>query len=538
MRSAAGAATAAPLPVIVSVLPHADLVDRLGGRPRRRARAGRARASRPTPTTPRRANWPPSPARACGCAPAWRWRTRSPASSRASRPDLTVVDLRQGLDLLHEDGHPHAEGEACDDGGLDAHIWLSARLASTQAATAAAALAAADPAHADRYRANLVALQDSLAAVDRDLTTLLAPVRGRTFYVFHPAFGYFARDYGLRQVAIEAGGVDPSPRHLASVLTSIKQEGARTIFLQPQYAGSAARAVAAEADLRVADLDPYPADLLADAAADRRDCCGRELADRRAVNDAVVLRDVTFAYGAVRVLHGANLTVPRGGFAALIGPNGSGKTTILKLMLGLLGPDRGEVRVLGEDPVRARPRVGYLSQMTPARPVVPHHGAPGGDARPPQPAHGLRPAAPGRPRRRPARPRRRSRPTDLADRPFADLSGGQRQRVLLARALATEPELLLLDEPTAALDPQAQQELYDLLVRLNPTLTIVVVSHDVSVVSRHIQQVLCVHDGHVHEPATHTLGEELADVFPGMPGMVLVRHAHHDCPPPRKDADG
>ncbi len=259
---AAGAATAAPLPVIVSVLPHADIVERLGGD---LVDVHVLVASGQSPHT-----YDPTPRELAALTGARLWLRTGMAMENALAgklervaPGLTVVDLRQGLDLLHETDHDHAEGEPCNDSGLDAHIWLSARMASVQAATAAAALVAADPTHADRYRANLVTLQAELAALDADLTALLAPVRGRTFYVFHPAFGYFARDYGLRQVAIEAGGIDPSPRHLANVLDSIKKEGARTIFLQPQYAGSAARAVAADAELRVAELDPYPADLLA-----------------------------------------------------------------------------------------------------------------------------------------------------------------------------------------------------------------------------------------------------------------------------------
>lgn len=274
---AAGAATAAPLPVIVSVLPHADLVARLAGDlVTVHVLAGPGQS----PHT-----YDPTPRELAALTDARLWLRTGMAMENALAgklarvaPDLTVVDLRQGLDLLHEADHHHAEGESCGDEGLDAHIWLSARLASAQAATAAAALAAADPTHADRYRANLVVLQDSLAAVDRDLTTLLAPLHGRAFYVFHPAFGYFARDYGLRQVAIEAGGIDPSPRHLAAVMSSIKREGARTIFLQPQYAGGAAKALAAEADLRAVELDPYPADLLA-ALRDIGATLRRELGD-------------------------------------------------------------------------------------------------------------------------------------------------------------------------------------------------------------------------------------------------------------------
>ena len=256
-------AVAAPLPVIVSVLPHADLVTRLGGDlVEVHVLAGPGQS----PHT-----YDPTPRELASLATARLWLRTGMAMENALAsklmsvaPQLVTVDLRDGLDLLGEEHHHHAEGEACgDEGGLDAHIWLSARLASHQAATAAAALAVADPAHAAHYQASLAVLQDSLAVVDRDLTALLAPLRGRAFYVFHPAFGYFARDYGLRQVAIEAGGVDPSPRHLATVLESIEDDGARTVFLQPQYAGGATRAVASEAGLRLAELDPYPADLLA-----------------------------------------------------------------------------------------------------------------------------------------------------------------------------------------------------------------------------------------------------------------------------------
>ncbi len=251
---------------------------------------------------------------------------------------------------------------------------------------------------------------------------------------------------------------------------------------------------------------------------------------------AVSLQGVAFGYGRTSVLHDVMLTVPTGGFAALIGPNGSGKTTILKLVLGLLAPTAGDVRVLGERPARARPRVGYLpqqSRLDHAFPITVRQVVMLGRLGPRPP---LGPPS-ARDRDAAMRTLAAVEAADLAERPFAALSGGQRQRVLIARALATEPELLLLDEPTAGLDPAATRELYELLSQLNAHLTIMVVSHDVSVVSRHVRQVVCVHDGHVHKPATSEIGGELADYFPGMDGMVLVRHDHDTCPPPTGDSD-
>lgn len=251
---------------------------------------------------------------------------------------------------------------------------------------------------------------------------------------------------------------------------------------------------------------------------------------------ALELRDVHFAYGRVPVLHHVDLTVPADSFTAIIGPNGSGKSTLMKLALGQLSPQQGEIRLLGDRPERACRRVGYLPQLDhldpefpiTVREVVGH----------------------GRLRRswRVGRLDRRDREVvarclddvgcaDLAERPLSDLSGGQQRRVLIARALATEPEMLVLDEPGAGLDPRSQIELYDLLSELARRLTVLVVSHHVSMVSRHVDLVVCMHDGHLHLPDTEEIGPELRDFFPDVQNMVLVRHDHHDCPLPGHEHD-
>jgi zinc transport system ATP-binding protein len=114
---------------------------------------------------------------------------------------------------------------------------------------------------------------------------------------------------------------------------------------------------------------------------------------------------------------------------------------------------------------------------------------------------------------------------DLADRRFSDLSGGQRQRVLIARALACEPELLLLDEPTASLDPGIQDDLFDLLNRLRERMAVVLVSHDVGVVSRYVDKILCVSGG-VDEHDASAISGALADLYKRNGDLALVRHDH------------
>ena len=239
---------------------------------------------------------------------------------------------------------------------------------------------------------------------------------------------------------------------------------------------------------------------------------------------AISIRDLDFAFGSHKVLADVSFDIEQGEFVSLIGPNGGGKTTLLKLTLGLLSPRRGRVQVFGRSATAARHRIGYMPQhvhLDPAFPVsvmdVVMMGRLG--KRPPW---GPFLAAD---RQAAQQALAATEAQAISDRSFAALSGGQRQRVLIPRALASEPDLLLLDEPTASLDPGVQDDLYELLHRLNERMTVVLVSHDVSVVSRHVHKVVCVNVQVVQHPATAITGE-LQKLFPGHAGMRLVRHDH------------
>ncbi len=188
------------------------------------------------------------------------------------------------------------------------------------------------------------------------------------------------------------------------------------------------------------------------------------------------VRGVTFGYGREVVLEDVDLTVGGRDFLVLAGPNGGGKTTLLKLMLGLLSPWRGEVR---RHLRRRRGGIGYVPQFSTFDRNFPlrveslvlmgrlAHG-------------GLLRAYSRDDRREAARALHRLRLTHLAKLPIADLSGGEAQRVLIARALAGDPEILMLDEPTASVDPNARDVLAAVLVELNRRIPVVVVTHDLA----------------------------------------------------------
>lgn len=226
--------------------------------------------------------------------------------------------------------------------------------------------------------------------------------------------------------------------------------------------------------------------------------------------NAIELSGVNFSYNGSPVLERVSLTVPEGDFLAVLGPNGGGKTTLLKIMLGLLSPQSGQARILGRPAGQAGGLIGYLPQHTHVGrsfPITVLDAVTLGLVRPG--FLGVRGLLPSKGDREQARAAlARVNMLDQADRLLSDLSGGQKQRVFIARALAASPRLLLLDEPTASVDPLNRNSLFQLLGELNRDMTIVLVSHDVSVLARGVRSVACVNRT-LHQHPAPVLTQEM-----------------------------
>ena len=212
------------------------------------------------------------------------------------------------------------------------------------------------------------------------------------------------------------------------------------------------------------------------------------------MTEVVTLDHVTVTYGATRVLDDVTFTISPGDFVGIIGPNGSGKTTLLRVILGLLAPSAGNVRLFGVAPTAFRDwqKLGYVPQRTVFDSSLPVRvdevvmtgllasrtlfRRPGADAR-----------------RRVVDALALVGMAEHASARVGALSAGQQQRVLIARALVSNPELLILDEPTGGVDPEAQASFNELLRKLNTSkgVTLVVVSHDIGVVARDVTKLAC-----------------------------------------------
>ena len=238
-----------------------------------------------------------------------------------------------------------------------------------------------------------------------------------------------------------------------------------------------------------------------------------------------VIRIQAVSFGYVegpKVLERVTLDVEPGEFLGLVGPNGGGKSTLLKLILGLLQPSAGAISILGQPPKVGRKQIGY----------VPQHAVFARDF-PISVRDAVRLARLGRrtfgrytPQDKQAAERAlvEAEIVDLADRPVGTLSGGQLQRVLLARALASEPEILLLDEPTANIDLRVERDIFDLLKALNARMTIVVVSHDIAFISGYVTHVACLNRTLVCHRTEAITQDVIATLYGG--DVRMIRHYH------------
>ncbi len=230
--------------------------------------------------------------------------------------------------------------------------------------------------------------------------------------------------------------------------------------------------------------------------------------------------DVCFAYGGQEVLHNVSFRIGGRELVAVVGPNGGGKTTLLKLLLGELSPRYGTIRVLGRAPEEARVRVGYVPQAVPFDPRFPvsvREAVLMGRVAKSRFGHYTR-----MDREAVREALDRVGLAGFEKRSFAELSGGERQRVLIAQALAGGSELLLLDEPVANVDPEHTSHLYGLFQALTAEVTVMMVSHNLSVVTGHATHVLCVN----RTAGLHAIGEVASATFTEAFGGTLTAIRH------------
>lgn len=237
------------------------------------------------------------------------------------------------------------------------------------------------------------------------------------------------------------------------------------------------------------------------------------------------IKNLTVKYEQVLALDNINLEVKEGEFLAIIGPNGGGKTTLLKAILGLIPIEKGEISIDGKGIEKNRHLIGYVPQFSLVDrkfPISVLEVVMTAILKP-----GLHPFFKySKENREVALNKLKMVGIEhLANRQIADLSGGEFQRLLIARALATEPKILFLDEPTASVDPYSKEQIYNLLNDLNKNVTIVMVTHDLHVLSKLVKSVAC-----LNRTLTYH-GNEL-------PPEELVTHMYEGCVHNNSQKDG
>jgi len=251
----------------------------------------------------------------------------------------------------------------------------------------------------------------------------------------------------------------------------------------------------------------------------------------KSLQAAVKLQDVSFSYGSTPVLEHLELQVNAGEFLGIVGPNAGGKSTLLKLILGLLVPQSGDIQVLGKTPSDARRELGYVPQypsFSREFPITVEQVVLLGRMGVRSQRRWLGALSPGgytqADRLATFEALTEVEADDLAKRQIGSLSGGQLQRVLLARALVGEPSILILDEPTANIDQRLESDIFDLLKHLNTRMTILVVSHDVGFISSFVSRVACINRTLVCHHTDAIDGQVIQDLYGENVRMVAHRH--------------
>ncbi len=266
----------------VSIPPQAQLLERVGGE------LIKVRVMLPPGASPH--TFEPTPKQVSALAQArvyfsvgLPFERRLLRKAQQANPGLKVVDASQGIALRalsaeemeaeeaehgHGHGHGHGHSHKADKAGQhqgqpDPHFWLSPRLALVMAANQARSLSSLDAANAQRYETNLAALRADLENLDARLASLLAPLRGKEFLVYHPAFGYLGDAYGLKQVPVEVEGKEPGPKSMARVIDLARARGIKVVFVQPQFPSSGAAQVAQAIGGAVVAIDPLARDYIA-----------------------------------------------------------------------------------------------------------------------------------------------------------------------------------------------------------------------------------------------------------------------------------
>ncbi len=246
-------------------------------------------------------------------------------------------------------------------------------------------------------------------------------------------------------------------------------------------------------------------------------------------NKLIEIKNLSAGYGRVTALSDITMAVYQGEYLAVIGPNGGGKSTLLKTVLGLLKPFSGSVTLSG-----GISGIGYVPQLSYADrkfPITVLEVALTGFAK-----KGLRPFSRYGAEQKKAALNQLDRLEigRLADRQVGELSGGEFQKMLLSRALLSNPEVLLLDEPTANIDPASAKHIYSLLLELNKTITIVMVTHDLLAVSQGVGTLACLNKTLVYHGEPHLTPETVDELYGcpveliahGVPHRVLAPHSH------------